>query len=190
MLMAVFLLVVGAGSLCLSGRVVLPGIRRGVLLGIRIDKLADLTHRESLHLFLGDGRVKLLQDQESLILPQRHTGSVRLADQLDVPGMAVDVLMGGGASLHLPQDAAALFAVLPGDGHRQNGVLLKVGADLLRVQQLLQRLAVVQILQLERIGDGLPLIVISLHRDDPIEAVDAQLQRRVEVDAVGIRNSQ
>ena len=92
MLMAVFLLVVGAGSLCLSGRVVLPGIRRGVLLGIRIDELTDLTHRESLHLFLGDGRVKLLQDQESLILPQRHTGSVRLADQLDVPGMAVDVL--------------------------------------------------------------------------------------------------
>ena len=91
MLMAVFLLVVGAGSLCLSGRVVLPGIRRGVLLGIRIDELADLTHRESLHLFLGDGRVILLQDQESLILPQRHTGSVRLADQLDVPGMAVDV---------------------------------------------------------------------------------------------------
>ena len=183
MLMAVFLLVVGAGSLCLSGRVVLPGIRRGVLLGIRIDELTDLTHRESLHLFLGDGRVKLLQDQESLILPQRHTGSVRLADQLDVPGMAVDVLMGGGASLHLPQDAAALAAVLPGDGHRQNGVLLKVGADLLRGQQLLQRLAVVQILQLERIGDGLPLIVISLHRDDPIKAVDAQLQRRVEVDA-------
>ena len=97
--------------------------------------------------------------------------------------IAVGVPVTCRAGLHLFQHLAALPLVLAEHRDRDHRVRVRISRKRVAAQDAGQRIRVVHIFDVERCGERLAVPVEALDRNHLVKPVDAQLDRRVDVDA-------
>ena len=102
---------------------------------------------------------------------------------LHIIRIAVGVAVSRGAGLHLREHLAAFLFVRPEYGNGYCRILRSIGRKGVAVQNEGQRLRVVHVFNVYRIGERGTVLVVALDRNDLVKPVDAQLEGRVDVNA-------
>ena len=102
---------------------------------------------------------------------------------LHVVRIAVGVAVSRGAGLHLREHLAAFLFVRPEYGNGYCRILRSIGRKGVAVQNEGQRLRVVHVFDIYRIGERGAVLVVAIDRNDLVKPVDAQLEGWVDIDA-------
>ena len=125
--------------------------------------MADLPHGHILNLLRSDIRVQGLELQIGLIFSIRQSQMVSGFQVCAVSGIAMGLPVSGGTGLNPGQQGLLALGIVVHHSDGQVLVLSQTADDGIAAEYLLQSLLVVEKTQIQRVGQGLAVFVVSLH---------------------------
>lgn len=118
-----------------------------------------------------------------MIFAEGQPGLVGLFDFLGTCSMTIDVARACGTGFGVRKNGIRLPLVVTRDRDGQHLVLCEVIFDGGGFQQAVQRVGIIQKAYVERFCQCVAVLADALNRDRLVEAVDRQLDRRVDINA-------
>ena len=181
---SIFMLVPAASMLMLTASASI-GLLFIAVLAAGVDPVPELPHGHAGGLLRRNARIKGMQLLIGVVLAQGQPKGLGLSQILRTAGIAVRVALTGSAALGTAEDLLLLHLIVAAHHDGEKPIIRQALLDGVTGDDLLQGVIIAQEPDIQLSCQGSTVIVEPFHGDDPVEPVDLQLHRGVDVNADG-----